>query len=292
MEFRTNPVKKEIEIVGFNSVYYFELDKNFSHPFERHDFWEMVYVDSGKINSIVEGIGSTVNQGQLIFERPMALHANVSNKIDPNNILIISFTCHSPAMEFFDKKIFTLGKSEKMLISLITKAAKEALGRLPDDYNDRDPVDFSAAPMGSAQLLECYLTELLLLLLRSGDAARMSEKQSDKSRELVHSSVTQLIVDYLESNVYSNVTLGELCEKFYMGKSKLCKLFEEYIGESPIEYFIRLKIAEAKKLLRQEEMSIGKVSDMLSYSSIHNFSRAFKNATGFSPSEYKKKSIH
>ena len=108
MEFRTNPVKKEIEIVGFNSVYYFELDKNFSHPFERHDFWEMVYVDSGKINSIVEGIGSTVNQGQLIFERPMALHANVSNKIDPNNILIISFTCHSPAMEFFDKKIFTL----------------------------------------------------------------------------------------------------------------------------------------------------------------------------------------
>ena len=222
----------------------------------------------------------------------MALHANVSNKIDPNNILIISFTCHSPAMEFFDKKIFTLGKSEKMLISLITKAAKEALGRLPDDYNDRDPVDFSAAPMGSAQLLECYLTELLLLLLRSGDAARMSEKQSDKSRELVHSSVTQLIVDYLESNVYSNVTLGELCEKFYMGKSKLCKLFEEYIGESPIEYFIRLKIAEAKKLLRQEEMSIGKVSDMLSYSSIHNFSRAFKNATGFSPSEYKKKSIH
>ena len=56
-----------------------------------------------------------------------------------------------------------------------------------------------------------------------------------------------------------------------MGKSRLCKLFGDYLGESPIEYFTKLKIAEAKKLLRKEELSIGRISDMLSYSSIHNF---------------------
>ena len=195
-------------------------------------------------------------------------------------------------MEFFAKKIFTLGKAEKTLISLITKAARDALGKIPDDYHDMDPIDFSSARRGSVQLLECYLTELLLLLLQSENSSYTTERHSEKSRELASSSITELIVDYLRENVTSRVTLSDLCARFYMGKSKLCKLFDDYVGESPMGYLNKLKIAEAKKLLRQEELTVGKVSDILGYSSIHNFSRAFKTATGFSPSEYRNKSVH
>lgn len=292
MEFKTHPIKREIEIEGFNSIYYFEFGKDFSHPPEKHDFWEMMYVDSGKINAIADGIGRIVTQGQLVFNRPMEVHAHISNKVDPNNMLVFSFTCHSPAMEFFNKKVFTLGKTEKTLISLLTKAAKEALGKIPDDYSDRDPIDFSNAPRGSVQLLECYLTELLLLLMQSEDSSYTTESHTDNSRALAQSSITELIVAYLQENVYNNISLSDICSNFFMGKSRLCKLFGDYFGEGPIEYFTKMKIAAAKQLLRREELSIGKIADMLSYSSIHNFSRAFKKVTGFSPSEYRKKSVH
>ena len=77
-----------------------------------------------------------------------------------------------------------------------------------------------------------------------------------------------------------------------MGKSKLCKLFDDYIGEGPIEYYSNLKIAEAKKLLLKEELTVSSISDMLGYSSIHNFSRAFKKAVGFSPAVYRKRINH
>ena len=117
-------------------------------------------------------------------------------------------------------------------------------------------------------------------------------KRSDTSRELGESSTSELIISYLEENVYENVTLTDLCTKFYMGKSHLCKLFSEYTGESPIEYFAKLKIAEAKRLLLSGEMSVSKISDMLGYSSIHNFSRAFKNAVGVSPMAYKNRLNH
>lgn len=292
MEFKTHPIRREIEIEGFNSIYYFEFDKDFFYLPEKYDFWVMTYCDAGKIIAIADGIAQTVEQGQLIFNHPNEVHAHVSNKLDPNNMLIISFGCHSPAMRFFEHKIFTLGKTEKTLISLFANTAKEALGKIPDDYANRDPLDFSAAPAGTMQLLECYLTELLLVLLRGNDETYTTPKPSATSRELTQSSLCEMIVSYLHENVCQALTLSDLCNRFFMGKSNLCKLFDEHVGQSPMEYFYALKIAEAKRLLRHEEMSVGRVAETLSYSSIHNFSRAFKTATGFSPSEYRKKSVH
>ena len=73
-----------------------------------------------------------------------------------------------------------------------------------------------------------------------------------------------------EGIVIDPALLGDLCGRFFMGKSQMCKLFEEQVGESPIEYYGKLKMAEAKRLLRRDELSVSRISDMLGYSSIHN----------------------
>lgn len=288
MSFTMQPVKKEIEIQGFNSIYYFEFCKDFSHKPERHDFWEIVYVDSGEINAVTDGIGRTLLQGQAIFHRPMELHAHVSNKVVANSMLVVSFTCNSPAMEFFDKKIFTLGKTPKTLLTLFINEAKNALGRIPNEYADKDPLDFSSAPFGSLQLLECYFTEFLLTLMRSDVDAASKAVRSEDSRTLAHSSIVELMSDYLEDHVSGNVTLSDLCSTFYIGKTMVCALFSEHVGMGPMEYYSSLKISRAKKMLL-EGVSVSRISDTLGYSSIHIFSRAFKKAVGVSPTEYKRK---
>ena len=288
LEFELHKINREISIDGFNSIYYFEFGKDFSHPPEKHDFWEMVYIDGGEVIAITDGLGRTLNQGQVIFHRPMEVHAHVSNKVVPNNMLVVSFTTKSPAMDFFDKKVFNLDKTGKTLLTLFINEAKNALGNIPSEYSDKNPLDFSSAPFGSFQLLECYLTELLIVLSRSND----SVANSNNTRTLAQSSITELIVTYLKDNTYESITLADICKKFYMGKSKLCKIFDEYMGEGPIEYYSGLKIAEAKKLLLRDELSVSNISDMLGYSSIHNFSRAFKKNVGFSPAAYRKKINH
>ena len=128
----------------------------------------------------------------------------------------------------------------------------------------------------------------MLILRRQGTDA-LCTVGSEKSRELAESSIMQLITAYLKENLYTPLTISDICAKFFMGKSQLCKLFGEHAGEGPIEYFSKLKTAEAKRLLLTGEYSVTTVSDMLGYSSIHNFSRAFKKAVGISPTEYKKK---
>ena len=53
-----------------------------------------------------------------------------------------------------------------------------------------------------------------------------------------------------------------------------------------MQYLSCAKIEEAKKLLREGEMSVSEIADILRYSGIHSFTRAFKNVTGFSPTAY------
>ena len=194
--------------------------------------------------------------------------------------------------EFFHKKVFTADKTAKTLLTLFIGEARRALGKIPSDYTNRSPLDFSRAEPGSFQLLECYLTEFLLTLRRSAEKNAGTIKKSENSRELAESSIIELIKSYLEENLYTPLTLSDVCAKFFMGKSQLCKLFSEHVGTSPIGYYNGLKTKEAKRLLLSKEYSVTRVSDMLGFSSIHNFSRAFKAAVGSSPTEYVKKLNH
>lgn len=287
--FKTQKIKHEIEIDGFNSIYYFEFGKEFSHAPEKHNFWEMVYVDGGEIIAITNGIGCTLKQGQVIFHEPMEIHAHISDNRVANNMLVVSFTSDSEIMKYFKSKTFTLDKTSKTLLSLFAEEAKNALGNIPADYEDKSDLNFLPDIFGSTQLLHCYFTEFLIRLVRSGNSMSSNVSSSKKSRDIANNSISELMCDYMKNNIYSNITLKDICSQFLQGKTQICKIFRENTGQSPMEYYINLKIKEAKKLIREKNYSVTEISDMLGYSSIHIFSRAFKKAVGMSPTAYAKR---
>lgn len=291
MKFEMVKIKNDIEILGFNSIYYFELDKNFYHTPERHDFWEMVYVDSGKLNAIVDGIGCVLNQGQVIFHKPMELHSHISNKKDSNNMLVISFTCNSEIMNFFNKKIFDLEKNSKKILTLFLNEAKNALVELPNRFENKAPLNFKNAKFGSQQLMQCYIIEFLFSLIRSNESFVQKMGHTEVSRRIAENSMVDSFENFLNDNIYCSLNLDDICDKFIISKSYLCRIFKATTGNSPIDYFISLKIKEAKKLIRDDEFNITQISEKLGYTSIHHFTRMFKRITGFSPLAYKKSII-
>lgn len=289
--FDMQPIKKEINIHGFNSIYYFEMGKTFTHEPESHDFWEMVYVDNGSIYAITDGVGISLKQGQAIFHKPNELHAHISDKKSPNNMLVVAFTAEGEAMDYFKGKTFTLDKTSKILLSLFLEEAKNALTSVPGNYNNKENLDFSKSSFGAVQLLECHFTEFLIKLMRIGSKASARLVSDENSRNLAANSLCELIDEYMKKNVRGNLTLKELCTAFSMGKTKICSIFVEWSGKSPMEYYQNLKISEAKKLLRENVYSVSQISEILGYTTIHNFSRAFKKAAGLSPTAYIKSII-
>jgi hypothetical protein len=170
-------------------------------------------VDNGKVNASTNGIGCVLEQGGVIFHQPMESHAHVSDKKAPDNMLVIAFTAEGKKMNFFKGKTFKLDKTAKTLLTLFMEEFKQSVGKLPDDYNDRTPIDFSNAPFGTAQLLQCYLTEFLIKLARLNNAGTLLS--SKNIREQSANSACTIIIEHMKRNVNKNLTLKELCDLFW-----------------------------------------------------------------------------
>ena len=82
--------------------------------------------------------------------------------------------------------------------------------------------------------------------------------------------------------------LSDLENVFFYNVNNLSKHFHSQMGIPLNTYFISKKMEAAVKLL-QAGKSVTEVSDKLQYSSIHAFSRAYKNYFKVSPSQFQKK---
>ncbi len=66
------------------------------------------------------------------------------------------------------------------------------------------------------------------------------------------------------------------------------RIFKEYHRQTPGQYLIGIRIRHAKTLLSNQIMAIDQIAACSGFSSIYTFSRAFRNAVGCSPTEYRR----
>ena len=87
------------------TVHYYEFDKNFIFRGESHDFWEMVYVDRGEISIYAGESRHHLKQGEVVFHQPNEFHSIAGAGAHGASVFIITFDCHSSAMQFFRERI-------------------------------------------------------------------------------------------------------------------------------------------------------------------------------------------
>jgi AraC-like DNA-binding protein len=288
MEFSRMRLSEDFSIDEIISLHFFEWAKGYMFEGERHPFWEFLYVDKGEVEVISEDINYVLRQGMIIFHKPNEFHNLwANNKVSPN-LIVMAFDCTSPSMEFFENRIFTLGDTERQVLFSLLKEGMDAF-LPPFDQPHTNTLQLrSGREFGSVQLVKIYLQLLLIDIRRKHAGMSAGDKLSNAFQARKEAGIVETIGRFFEVNIKKNVTVKDLCVYMNMSRSRLTAVFKESMGTGLIEYFRSMKTVRAKSLLRDGEFTVTEIAEMLGYSSMHNFSRDFKKATGVSPSQYAK----
>jgi len=96
-------------------------------------------------------------------------------------------------------------------------------------------------------------------------------------------------ITYLEQDDEQSLKISEIAAMCSMSEVYFRKLFKDYSGMSPVEYRITTKIYKAKNYLKQDNLSIAEISDRLGFEDVSYFIKQFRERTGITPNEYRKK---
>lgn len=272
-----------IHIEKLYTIHYFEYMRDFSFAGESHNFWEFIYVDKGAVRINMDNMEIILKKGDIAFHKPNEFHNVIASEDSAPNLVVISFECNDPAMNFFRQQVLKIDEREhSILAEILIEARKLLSGPLDDPYTQYMPKKASA-PTDCEQYIRILL-EFFLLHLRRRYLS--SPNTSDAPIKPKRTELFMQIITYMETHISEKLTIEQICHDNMVGRTQLQKLFQKECGLGIIEYFSRLKIDTARHMIRSGKMNFSQIAEKLGYSSVHYFSRQFKKITDMTPSEY------
>jgi AraC-like DNA-binding protein len=94
-------------------------------------------------------------------------------------------------------------------------------------------------------------------------------------------------INYMLRHLDEPLQVATLAAQANVSPSHFFALFKRQMGCAPIDYFIRLRMQHACRLLDETGMSVKEVAAKLGYDDPFYFSRVFKSVNQVAPSEYR-----
>ena len=273
-----------VNISKIVTVHYYEFDKNFVFDGEKHDFWEMVYIDKGRV--LIQRDEDTIelSQGEIVLHKPNEFHAIRALDSAPN-FFVISFVCLSSVMQYLEKYHTVLNRTlQPFISSILTETEKTYIIPKNDPYLKKLYKRKNTA-IGGEQLIKTYLEQLLIFLIR--DVLNTKETNLFPTKESMENHLILAVKEEIANNIESPFRLNELCFRLGYSKSYLSKLFKEQTGDTIASYAVKRKIKEAKRLIRESDLNFAQISDKLGFDNPQYFCRVFKRITNSTPTEFK-----
>ena len=139
------------------------------------------------------------------------------------------------------------------------------------------------AQPGYEEACRSLLRVVLIQLERLGEAALSAEAEGRRaSREC------DQVRRYIDNHFKEDLKLDQLAELVHVSKYYLSHAFRKEFQTSPISYLISRRIQESKFLLRETDLSLSQIAQILGFSSLSYFSQSFRRLEDMSPLEYRK----
>ena len=279
-----------INVSKIVTIHDFEFKKDFATKGEAHDFWELVYLEKGNLICTADGEEITLSAGEILFHKPNEFHTLATDGKTAPNVFILSFECRSSAIQFFEKKKFVLDKSLTTFLYLILKEGKRTFDIPYSDPNTKKMQLLTLPTLGGEQLIKNYLEIFLINLLR---LQTETEKGNDTflPRKILAGKPVKEVMKVFKESIYKTLSVEEICAKTAYGRAYLFRVFKAETGKTMMEYFMEMKMEKAKQLLRENELSVKEIAELLAFNEPNYFTKTFKRSVGVTPSAYKRRTM-
>jgi len=146
--------------------------------------------------------------------------------------------------------------------------------------------DFFYRSMNCQLAMEQSLRQWMQVLQRHGEHL-LNETPQDEIQSI---DVIDQVISFIEQNYRSDVSIGQIAERFYITPNYLSTLFHKKTGVNFMSYLKKIRMLKARELLADPNIQIQQVAEQVGYFSARHFARLFTEQFGCLPSEYRDRS--
>lgn len=263
---RIIPVERDFTVTGFFTAFNFSWDGKFIFHGESHDFWEIVFVTEGAVESIEDENVYLLKENDLILHAPLEFHRIRSAEGESQKGIIMSFKTAGSLPEELKDGIFSLKAEEKEEYLSLCKTIMNFVRGNGSYYTGQEAAD--------------HLSAFLIRLSQQTPERKFSGSAGAVEYHRIVSDMTERVCE--------NLTLTDFAKGQNISISYLKLLFKTYAGISPKTYFNQLRARHAAYLL-SENLTVAEVAEKMNFSSQNYFTVFFRNHMGCTPSEHRKK---
>ena len=245
-----------------------------------HKNWiELTVVTEGRGTVDTNGVSTPLESGDIHVSFPGDFHGITSDKKEPLKYDFFAFWTEEESL------FLRLDEMTRVCLSEGQRVIRDAriaalVGNAVAEVNAPDE--------GSSELLTHIFAQIVLYLIRD---VMQGHSEYQKTHVGTPNELCYRMMNYVDTHIYSMRHLSEMTEEMNYNYSYLSDLFRSVTGDTLQNYYRNRRLEAAKLLIRENELSMTEIAEMLQYSSVYTFSRAFRDRFGMPPSEYKKKSV-
>ena len=240
-----------------------EEERAFLFPGGANPMAELLYVEQGSLHSVADGRKQVLQPGDFVIYSPNQWHMQYADTDVSPRCLRVFFEMSGSLKPLQDRKFTASGFVEQLFVQLLQEQKRRS------KYAD--------------EMILALLNQLIVLMMRQVEALPPVDCRMKGEYRIIR----QMQV-YVSTHIWEDLSVPFVARQVNMSPSYLTALFHKHLDIAPAEYIRRVKLQESKQMIRENKLNFTEIAAELQYSTVHHFSRQFKEKFGMTPTEYAK----